>query len=494
MDRTACVNLPELPLQLLLRRHPDWADRPAAVVDADKPQGRVLWTNDRARHCRVFPGMRYAEGLSLAADLRAAVVPAKDIRTAVSALNRMLHRFSPRIEPARDEPGVFWIDASGLKRLYRSLENWAACICNAMHRAAFTATVVVGFDRFGTYALAKISRGSRVMPSRDHERRAARAVPLNRLAVDAATRGLLDKLGINTVGEFIDLPAEAVAKRFDTKAYRLYRLATGTLDQPLQPDHLPAPAEQRIVLDHPETDRGRLMVVMARLLHPLLATLARRGRAVSGLHLRLCLERSGDRREQIRPAAPTLDSQRLLELIHLRLHAGEDFPGGVTEATLTLEDAPAEHSQNELFALRPARDPAAANRALARIRAGWGDHAVMRARLRDGHLPEAGFAWEPIDTLPRPAPCRGHPPTVIRRIYHPPRPLSLPDGQGRDRRVPPRFVPEPATASGPYVVSGGWWHREVHREYYFIQSEQGDLLWVYYDRVRQRWFLQGKIE
>ena len=71
MDRMACVNLPELPLQLLLRRHPDWADRPVAVVDADKPQGTLLWTNRCARNYRIFPGMRYAEGLSLTADLHA---------------------------------------------------------------------------------------------------------------------------------------------------------------------------------------------------------------------------------------------------------------------------------------------------------------------------------------------------------------------------------------------------------------------------------------
>jgi len=48
--------------------------------------------------------------------------------------------------------------------------------------------------------------------------------------------------------------------------------------------------------------------------------------------------------------------------------------------------------------------------------------------------------------------------------------------------------------SGPYVVSGGWWNRVVHREYHFAETQKGELLWVFYDRVRRRWFLHGRVE
>ena len=45
--------------------------------------------------------------------------------------------------------------------------------------------------------------------------------------------------------------------------------------------------------------------------------------------------------------------------------------------------------------------------------------------------------------------------------------------------------------TGPYVFSGGWWNREIQREYYYAETRRGDFLWLYYDRVRRRWFLQG---
>ena len=41
----ACVELPAFPLQLLLKRHPEWVGRPVAVVDRDKPQGVILWVS-----------------------------------------------------------------------------------------------------------------------------------------------------------------------------------------------------------------------------------------------------------------------------------------------------------------------------------------------------------------------------------------------------------------------------------------------------------------
>ena len=66
MDRLACIDLFAFPLQLLFRRHPEWASKPAAVVEADKPQARILWLNEAARTQGVLPGMRYAAGLSLA--------------------------------------------------------------------------------------------------------------------------------------------------------------------------------------------------------------------------------------------------------------------------------------------------------------------------------------------------------------------------------------------------------------------------------------------
>jgi len=495
VDRMACINLPDLPVQLLLRHNPDWRNQPTAVVDADKPQGTILQVNEHARRFKITAGMRYAAGLTLTGSLRAAVVPDKEIKKALDFISKRLICFSPRIEPAVDEPGVFWLDASGLERLYKSLTNWANGIQSDMSRNGFQVTVVVGFNRFGSYALAKARRGILVLKSPYEEQSAARSIPLDRLALEPEIRDLLAKLGIQTVGQFIQLPAEGIIKRFGQKTHELHRFASGAFDLPLQPEIPRFPATQRLVLDYPEIDMGRLMAIIERLLRSLLKILIDRAPALAEVQIRFRFTQIAEHMERIRPAAPTRDVRQLLELIRLRLQSINTLSEGVTEIALSGQYVEAMSEQQFLFETKPKRNLAAANRALARVRAELGDQAIVCARLLDGHLPEGRFTWETIDTLSHPRPVNGNKNCLIRRIHTKPIPISCrssPDTGRTSRSGLTKGCFE--RLIGPYILSGGWWRQPVHRDYYFCETRRGEILWVYYDQMRKRWFLQGRIE
>lgn len=501
MVRTACVDLPDLPLQLLLREHPDWRQVPVAVVDVDRPNGRVLWADARARARKVLPGMRYAAALSLAPDLRAAEVPQAKVERAVAGLATRMRRYTPNVEPVRGDAdlggaGTFWLDASGLERLHESLRDWADLVLADLTRAGFRATVAVGFTRFGTYALARAKRGAMVLARPAEERAAARRVPLDLLSIDPSVRDALRRLGVTTVGAFCDLPASGLGVRFGDDVRRMHRLATGDLHVPLQPDRPLPPAVERMELDHAEADVDRLLYGVEELLGRVLDTVGGRGRAVAELRLGLRFERMGDHVETIRPAAPTLDAGQLLELIRLRMQAVRRLPDRVEAIVVHAREVEAEGRQRHLL-LRPPRDLDAANRALARVRARLGDGSVVRARLREGHLPEARFRWESLDRVPEPSPSAAPDGGgLVRRIHVrplalPPRPRHEPDGwmlRGLEQGPVDRVV-------GPYVVSGGWWNRAaVHREYHFAETRDGEVLWVYWDRHRRRWYMQGRLE
>lgn len=495
MDRTACVDLPEFPLQLLLRRYPEWRERPAAVIDVDKPQGVILQVNERARAFRILPGMRYAAALSLCGELHAAVVKQDEIERAVVSVGRQLRRFTPEVEPCSDEPGVFWLNASGLERLYGSLNEWVRRVRSGLERAGFSATVVAGFGRFGAYAAARAKRGVIVFKTPCDERAAARRVRLDRLSLEPAARDALAKLGVETVGRFTDLPAEGIERRFGAAAGRLHRLATGELQLPLQPEKPRPPALQRRILDHPENNVARLTVVIKQLIQPLLKVLADRCEALTEIHVGLRFDRLGDHVECVRPAAPTLDADQLLELVRLRLEAVRKLPDQVVEVVLAGRGTPAERKQLQLFAQRARRDLAAAERALARVRASLGEGSVMRSRLREGHLPEGSFTWDAVDRLPAPKLRDVDTNKLIRRIYTPPVPLPSRQRHEPDGWLVGNLKQGPVVrVLGPYIVSGGWWNRPVHREYHYAETQRGELLWVFYDRTRRRWFLHGRVE
>lgn len=481
MDLLACVNVAAFPLQILLRDHPDWIAQPVVVVEDDRPQSPVLFVNTHARRIGVYTGQRYATALSIARGLHAGTVPPSQIEQGVRALADRLRRYSPHVEPAAGMPGVFWLDASGLGHLYPSLHGWADLIRADLQSVGMTASVAVGVSRFGAYALAISHRGTMVSADADEERTRVHRVPLARVIVDPDARDRLLALGIDTVGDFLRLPADGIRTRFGAATDAVYQLAAGTRWSPLVP--VPAEVRHRNIeyFDMPEDNKERLLFVVKEKLDTLMAAVRRLGQSVVEVVLWMKLDNRSVRVESVKPAAATLDVSQLLTLVRLRLDALQ-LSAGIVTLRVGVNTCTAASDQRGLLPNEARRDVEAANRALARLRAEYGETNVVRASIRDAHLPSARFGWEPMTHVP----ARATPRVVamrplVRRIFA--TPLAL-DG---------RWDPA-AVLHGPYIVSGGWWGGGVRRDYYFVRAANGELWWIYFDHRRQQLFLQGTVE
>ncbi|MFB6351299.1 MAG: DNA polymerase Y family protein [Bradymonadaceae bacterium] len=506
MDRLACVNVIALPLQLLGHRHPDWVDQgPMAVVDEDAPHGTITWVDKEARRARIRPGMRYAEGVSIRRDLRAGTVAEAEIDEVLETIIETLRDYSPFVEADGDETGIFWLDAGGLADIFESPAAWGDAVADELLKThQLYSSVVVGFTRFGTYAVARAAREVVVFSTITEERGAARGISLRRagLAPDLCDR--LEKLGVETVGQFIRLPPAGIQRRFGEPAHRFHRRARGDLELPLQADLSDGPIQTRIAFDGAVTVESRLVFAIKRQLNPLFGRLADRQHKVTGIEL--ALRGGGEPLEtlRIRPASPTTDASRLMELIRLKLE-NRSLDRGIASADVTVRTRRPEGRQMQLFAEEPPRDLEAANRALERLRAEFGRRAVIRAVLNDAHLPEARFEWEPLQQLETADPAGGTEglplvsddsedgdrPGLIRRLWPDPRPLHARQTDGDQLELPSG---DGVFLGGPYLVSGAWWVREVRRAYYFAQRSNGELLWLFWDERRDRWFEQGKVE
>ena len=509
----ACLDLPALPLQLVWRREPAWRAHPVVVIDDDRPQGGVLWACERARASGVLAGQRYAHALSLCRGLRACVVPPEQIAAAIEELRTALHAVSPRVEPG--EPGTFWLDGEGLDRVFPDRPEgaarhgrrgaprgtaWARAIARVIEAQGLEGAIVVGFSRFATYAIARgVRSGARVLPGPGEELVAAAAVPLARLELAPKLRDALARLGVTTVGQLAKLPAGGLLERFGVDAHRLHQLAAGARWDPVVPVAPPEAPDERVLFDDEEQDLERLMFALRAPLDRLLGRLAAKGRALSVLHVELTLKhavgRTEPREESLQPAAPTLDARSLVRLVHLRL-TGAPPAAPVNALRVWADDIAASREQLALFAARPRRDLRAADEALARVRAELGDDAVVCAVLRDGHLPEARFGWERLARVVPASPSPPRVPPLVRRLLARPRAMPAQSRPTRDDGWMLAGLEYGAVvrSAGPYVVSGGWWVQELHREYHFAELSRGDCLWVYYDRNRRRWFCHGGVE
>ena len=226
---------------------------------------------------------------------------------------------------------------------------------------------------------------------------------------------------------FLILPAGELHSRFDAKASALHDSFADDMQLPIQPHVFDDPA--RISLSkstRPMKIQNRLLFAIKGALHSLLHQVRARGEAIQSLQLSLHLERAPLHQEHIEPASPTLDLMLVLELIRLRI--GEvHLQGAVEEVELLANTVRARAEQVALPGHQPHRDMSAAHRALDRIRAAYGEHSVTKAHVREAHLPEASFRWEPIQHAgvgeqndAPPVSC------MIRRVLRPAQSFFLP--------------------------------------------------------------------
>ncbi len=510
LRRTTCVDIPDLPLQILLRAHPDYRDLPAAVVAEERPESPLLLVNRHARSMRLRTGMRFGAAKSLVPELRVGSVSALEVEQAVAQLVGDLQTFSPHVERDPVSAGVFYVDPNGLSHLYGGELNWARCVHRYLTGRRFYAAVVVGFGRTLSYALSRVTRGVKVIERQEEALELAREVPLERLHVTPKLRDSLERLGLTTLGDLCAFGADQLGVRFGAEAARWCRVAQAEEVLPLCAEpHVDTPCTE-VEIDPPDDDVARLCFALKRGLDLLLEKVRQRGQSVRALWLRLELERAPANVQRLEPSAPTRDAALLLELLRLRLSAvssradrfasthaqGSILGARVERVVLEAELSDAAPGQLNMFV--PKRDLAAGDRALARIKASYGQDVVCRVELEDAHLPEARYRFAPLTRLEKPKTeqTSEHAPLpLVRRLRFKPEPLAGSvevDAQTREKTL--THGGEPYALSGPYRVSGGWWVREVARDYYYARSGRGELLWVFYDPHRGAWFLQGEVD
>ncbi|MGV3621766.1 MAG: hypothetical protein ACO1OB_13160 [Archangium sp.] len=466
MDRLACVEVPVLPLQLLLRRKPEWRSGPVAVVAEDSPLGIITHVNEAARKRGVIPGLKYGEALSLCSTLHAAVVDPEEVKKTVEALLTILRDWSPSIEASTEEPGVFWIDAKGLTLIFPSLEKWAVQVMASIREAGWRASLCVGFSRFGSFAIAKSLQLDVVkfLAAPEEEKRLVTKVPLRRVGLTPEALAALKKLGVTTLGEFLQLPVGGLRKRYGESAERLALAASGKRLEPFQPTAVVVPVQAKLEFDEPVLDSNQLVFASLSALRELLQTLEARQLALRSLTITMEVDRpKGAVNEPIvlnvALAEATADSSRIVEQVRLTLGAeisklevpplptgervgvrgqtrilsvieGEGQTLGTPRPILSIVppstadplraeepkpppptflgvrslffDASGAPAPTSQLALvdRPRRDPFDTRRTLERLRATFGPLALQQLTHGAGHLPESRLHFELLKDIP----------------------------------------------------------------------------------------------
>jgi protein ImuB len=491
MALRGCISIDRLALQILLKDNPSWRGAPVAVTKEERPQSPILALTRQAREKGLDAGMSYASALSLVPDLRARAVPQARVVEARDHVVSLLSAFTPDIELCPFDTDALWVSVEGLRSLFASESLWIEKVRRALAAEGFRAHVVVGFTRFGTYAVARSRQRSVAFASRKEECALMGRSSIDILPLSYRAKSALRKLEIRTVQQFVSLPEGEAMRRFGKEAAFLRAAMLSDDPLPIQSCAVKETVPCSRHLDAPLVDLNLLMPHIEELLTIEAGRVEKERAVIRGLTLILRTEEGETSTDIIRPAVPTLKTRLLLRLILLRLSARQ-FPSGVEDIELRSERTIPSGAQEELFAVR-ARDLQAGASAFAAIRARFGNDSVTCAQLTESHLPESSFRWVPLQRPALPAPAQEaqgeeHPaadyPAAVRRILFAPRQRA-----GSQEQSDP---------TEPFIVSGSWWgtgekDAPYLRHYFFRDSPDG-ILWVFDDKRARTSWVQGAVD
>ncbi len=461
--RIVCILTPYLPVQVEWQHDPSLTQ--AALVVGGRPwdEGAVFDCCPQAAVAGVTSGMRLAQAEKLCPTAR--FVPARDelYQAAHDALFAAARYFTPTVETAG--LGFLYAEVSGLERRFGPETRLTReLLKEAIQTTGLDVRVGVGSGKFVARqaARAAMPRDVCVVPPGE-ERRFLSPLPLSVLPTDHEMARRLQLLGVHSLGALAKLPRPAIVNQFGVHAGPLYDLAQGVDPRPVRADAPPLQLARLQEFDEPLNDRAPLLAHAARMAGELSEALSGRGYQAEGIRVRWEGE-GGEARALGAPVKPPSSGSGLLSRLAARLLEELAPVGPVISLSLIVYPLRPFHlgaTQMALFGSRRSKRRERLREVLRRLRERFGELIVVVASLV------------------------GPPP---------PRPIQVttaPDGLPRALVWRDR-IREVATVYETWRERRRWWSWPVERDYFRLETRDGQVRIIFRDRRKDRWLLERR--
>ena len=510
--RIACLLVPDLPFCAELRAHPELGSEPLVIASGPDARAEVVAVSPTAASAGVHRGVSVAQARAICPLLCVRIASPALERAARDTLLDIALSMSPRAALGPRSAGFFaaegcvFVDASGMKALFRSEEGFVSALADRAARQGLPGVVALASSRTVALLVARRIAGetgaTRVLTP-DREPDFLAPLPLDLLDPDDRLAQALTRFGVRTVRDLLGLPRRGLAGRLGPDILALIDRARGHEAEP----PLPEPAEPRIEeamdLEAPIDSLEPLAFVLRGLISRVTERLDLRALSCGGLEIGLRTEGGGRDVRRVGLAAPTLDVRVLLRLTTLAL---QDHPpdAPVEAVSVQTEGVPTRTDQLDLFA--PAGpDPADLDRTLSELESLCGAGRVGAPEVPDSHHP-AAFAQKPF-APPRPKPATAPAPEASRseseyaqpgmpalRAIRPPVRAEV-----RVERGLPAFVRsavargDVVVASGPWRSTGHWWSQQDRfaLDHFDVQISDGSVVRLCFDWMSRLWQIDG---
>ena len=458
-----------------------------AIVEPIDGREQVSRCNAAAQAYGVCPGLALPAALALCSTLAVQRRDRARERRALQELACWAYQYSARIS---FEPSLLLLEVGASRRLFGGLAALLGSVQHELGQIGYVAQHALAPTPTAAGVLARNRPGCEAATP-DQLRAAVAPLSVACLTRDQDTRSLVRHIGLDSIGEVLDLPRPELARRSGPQLLLLLDRLLGLAPDP-RPQWQPPRYFSQVVELLGEIEHTTALVFPARRLMVALSGFLR-GLGGGAQHLQWSLRHRDHLPTRFSQGllGPSRDPDHMLEVLRERVERLQ-LPAPVVAVGLRVDDWQAfeECTLGLLEGAGPdgaGRDaPGRADQALLeRLANRLGGQRVRGLRCLADHRPER--AWRlcaPGETDADIAPLPhglSQPPWLLPQ----PRPLQARDGV-------PCYGGQLRLESLPERIEAGWWDGfDITRDYFVAHSLAGERLWVYRDRRGGGWYLHG---
>lgn len=481
----ACLHLQAPALAAVQRRLASPPQR-LAVTDGPDSRPRILACSAAATAAGVRPGQPVNAARALCPDLH--VLPRDPVaeRELRELLGAWAYGYSDQV--SLELPDAVALEVGGSLKLFRGWANLERLLRDDLAHLGLEANLALAPRPRAAWLLARQHDGE-VITDETLVQRHLDALPIIDAGLGASASAALRAMGFLRLRELAALPRDSLGRRIGPEALAQLDRLYGRAPDPLPRWQPPAQFESSLEFDARPTAIEPILFALRRLLHELGVVLHARDGGVQHFRLLLLHEDRPVTTVPVGLLRAERDPARLLELTRARLERVA-LPAPIAGLGLIADRLPPfRPAIADLFA--QAR-PDASDWPLLRerLRARLGDSAVLEPVASADHRPERAGTLRVLDRDTSPAASKHRASTMLsgtarqlaetRPVWLLPRPVPL-------RQPPTRIV------SGPERLESGWWDGgDVRRDYYVVETREGQRAWAYCPPGRREgWMLHG---